>query len=257
MEFFSYSKSGIKYRQIWFNQYTSLQDIGRTNADILEFRESHTLIHPSLTPFNNAIIDLRIGLTQIHDSFDKGFKYEIRRAEKEKVFCEECELAEESLLNAMFSDYVSFSKAKGIPFIPLEFLKRYNASKHLKISFAKIDQSIVQYHLYFSSQAENILLASFPGLRSANYKNNLLGFANRALHWFDIQKTFETKKAIYNLGGIGNSDNEHTAGIIKFKNEMAPDIKTYYHGLVPMTLKGHYFLKLKNFYKRHVQIHFN
>jgi hypothetical protein len=132
----------------------------------------------------------------------------------------------------------------------MDFLKLYRQSGNLHISIAKVQDEIVQYHMYFKSQAELILLASFPNTNTEHIKRTLIGFANRYLHWFDIRYASQEKIGFYNLGGMGNSGNPHTVGITKFKMEMAPALRSYYQGVIAVSFKGKCLLKLKKFLKK-------
>jgi hypothetical protein len=250
MEIFGYKRKGIKYKQIWFNTAFSIEP-HETDADILEFRESYHELK-GLYPFNDGTIDLHKPLTEIFEKFDKGFKYEVRRAEKENLTCAVLVNIDPGLLRSIFDQFNIFCESKNIPVIAFEFLQLYHAHHMLEISVARLDEIALQYHIYFVSEQECILLASFPSL-NANVKKNLIGFANRLLHWFDIQNAHNRQKKIYNLGGIGNSGLADTQGIVKFKLEMSPDSKTYYHGIIPVTLKGKIFLKAKALIKKYVE----
>lgn len=247
---FEFKRHGTRYRQIWFNNNSDFPLNIPKGIDVVEFRESYVYL-PSLRAFNNGIISLESNTAEIYERFDKSFKYEVRRAEKEHINCQILSPSPHKLIQ-IHEDYVSFSRKKGIAAIDIEFLNLYRNKDCLLISVASSNEFELQYHIYFISTSEHILLASFPSRNVENMKKNIIGFANRYLHWFDIQHAHGQKKKIYNLGGIGNSSSSNVDGIIKFKMEMAPSTRTYYNGLVPLTLKGKCMLALKKILKRYV-----
>jgi hypothetical protein len=252
MEAYLFNRYGIKYKQVWFFDESLETDHRSFDADIIEFKESNNELK-GLYPFYNGILDLKKGLNALHDRFDKGFKYEIRRAEKENYESFVHSLDKEEELKKIFNCYIEFSKQKNIPFIDYRFLKSFLQHNALLISAVRINGSILQYHIYYKSSAELILLASFPS-PDITIKKSALGFANRALHWFDIQFADQLKLQTYNLGGIGNNNSDpQILSIANFKMEMSPERKIYYQGLMPVTLKGKLFLGIKSSIKKHVK----
>jgi len=244
MEVYVFRRFGIRYKQIWFNKEEQSSAIHHLNADIIEYKESYNELE-GLYPFSNGVINLNLGLNTIYDNLEKGFKYEVRRAEKENFNCCLFDLVNEDELKKIFDCYKVFSIRKNIPFIDYRFLNRYFNNQSLKITVVKLDEKVLQYHLYYLSKEELILLASFPTAQSSSLKKSSLGFANRYLHWFDIQLAVQLHKQVYNLGGMGNTNEARILSIANFKKEMSPESKIYYNGLVPITLKGKFFFILK------------
>ncbi len=249
MDVFNYTSKGVKYRHIWYNEAAELREVDARGVDVLEFKESLTRLD-GLYGFRNGVVMINDTRDRIFDRFDKGFKYEVRRAEKDGHVCSVVEL-DESTLRTIYQAYESFSKAKGIVTSPFSLLSLYAREKHMRVTQVIVENIPVQFHIYFVSRNEDILLASFPAIDTGQIKKTALGFANRYLHWFDIQLAIDARKAVYNLGGIGNSDNPSTAGIVKFKMEMSPEVREYYHGIIPVSLKGRSILFIKKMLKKY------
>jgi CRISPR/Cas system-associated endoribonuclease Cas2 len=252
MEVFEFTRLGVSYKQVWFNTENSLSQDIFSKADIIEFKESYKELQ-GLYQFQNGVINLDKGLEQVHEKFEKGFKYEIRRAEKEQFSCFEAELTEETF-QSVYQEYKAFSEKKGLPLIGSNFLKLYMSRQALRVTGVRLAETIFQYHVYYESSRELILLASFPVFNQANsIKKSALGFANRYLHWFDIQLAARLGKQKYNLGGIGNSNDPAILTIANFKKEMSPDSVGYFQGVIPVSRKGRFFLSLKRSIRRYVK----
>jgi lipid II:glycine glycyltransferase (peptidoglycan interpeptide bridge formation enzyme) len=244
MELIDHYSKGISYRQIWFNN-TDLSSIDKSGVDVLEFKESYIELS-GLYPFKNGVIPLRDDAATIFEKFEKGFKYEVRRAEKERYVCSVVDVSDNASMLNVYSAYQKFAEQRKLSIIAFSMLQRYQDKNYLRITSVAIDGVLIQFHVYFTGVTEDVLLASFPAEGADHVKKTAVGFANRHLHWFDIQLAIEGKKTAYNLGGIGNNDDPATAGIVKFKMEMSPEVVTYYQGVIPVSLKGTVFLKLKS-----------
>src|SRR5689334_20519205 len=119
MEVVDYKRNGIRYRQVWFNRNTGIE---KADADIIEFRESHVPLVSSLVPFRNGTISLARPLDEILSAFDKGFLYEVRRAEKENIVC--AALSEAAFdLHELYRIYRDFCVSKGLDTISLDFFR--------------------------------------------------------------------------------------------------------------------------------------
>lgn len=237
---------------MWFNEHDDWSRYASLPVDLLEFMNSSSALDARLSPFKNGVIELTRGLDVVYDALDKGFKYEVRRAEKENIVCQELKDLRSPTLQDIFRMYRAFSLEKKIPVTPLQFFELYANANTLKVSTATLGNDVVQYHIYFSSAEERILLASFPDSRSAGLKKSVIGYANRSLHWFDIQKSHEAGVKKYNLGGIGNFPNAEMNGIAKFKKEMSPETEICYHGIIPRSVLGKILLNVKTWVKRYV-----
>ncbi|HYF69234.1 MAG TPA: hypothetical protein VD884_13915 [Ohtaekwangia sp.] len=237
-----YSKFGLMYCQIWFNTKEIISAGDYKGIDILELRESYTSLNGKLSPFKNGIIDLTKPVDAIFERLDKGFRYEVRRAEKETVRLDAVKDLTSKHVTLIYKFYKQFCEDKEISPISLEFFLLYSRQQALYISMAFLEGLTLQYHIYLRGVHELILLASFPG--SLKARKNILGFANRALHWNDIKFALNAGLSVYNLGGMGNVKGSN-ATIVNFKNEMAPDVKEYFNGLIPLTLKGKLYMQIK------------
>jgi lipid II:glycine glycyltransferase (peptidoglycan interpeptide bridge formation enzyme) len=75
---------------------------------------------------------------------------------------------------------------------------------------------------------------------------NLIGRANRLLHWDDILFFKNKKYLIYDVGGISidTTDKEKQA-INKFKSCFGGDMVKEYKSFIPLSIKGWIYLILK------------
>jgi hypothetical protein len=184
------------------------------------------------------VIDLNVDEDAIFGNFDKKFRYEVRRAEREGYSAAFINETGWAVFEDAFQGYLAFSKRKNLPIIPVKALRMYSAAGALTLATAMHGGNPLQYHIYLSDREEAILLGSFVGPEGATAEDKVTGWANRMLHWQDMRWFRQHGLLRYNLGGIGNRGSRNNENIIRFKLEMAPRIDTYYHGIVSATKRA-------------------
>ena len=236
--------------EIWHEEYnlSNINHLKKMGIDLIYFKES-TNNPLNENYFLNAVIDTKCGYEDIEVNFTAKFRNEVRRGIKENI---DIEVSKYPIKDKDFmSDYIDFSRRRELELINIKKLTLYEENYCL-VGFTAVDTSShIRSHLYFESDKEIHLLASFERKGSVNYSKNYLGWANRLLHSEAIKYAAE-RKIKYNLGGIGNGiilDNKKQ-NIINFKNEMNPKHEKYYNYVLPLTLKGYMYIVIYKFIRK-------
>lgn len=232
-----------KVVEYWFwDQYELPLDKG---VDLLTFKEARINLLGKLNSFINGVIDLSVHADVIMESFDKNYRYEVRRAGKENIQSSVIDL-EKTKFEDIFKLYKTFSLQKNIGYLSLNQLHRYLCAGRIVVSKSYWQGKDYQYHIYFSNEKEAILLASFPNVSLVDVESKYFGWANRKLHSDDIMYFQSMGLRYYNLGGIGNANSKDNENIIRFKKEMSPFPQEYFNGVIPISVKAKTIYMLKN-----------
>ena len=199
------------------------------------------------------ITNLKDDLDQTFKSFSKTTRNEIRRAEKEWIEYIAIDNPNEEELKKYHTFYNDFLKSKNLPTIEYNTLKKFNW--YLTITNAKKHWEILCYHTYLrDNDLKKVRLlhsCSHYRLLDTNLtKNewefkNLVWYANRWLHFFDMQYFKESLYNEYDWWGIYNwtSDTERIK-IARFKQTFSPnEINLYNYKKIPFILN--LLLKIK------------
>lgn len=242
-----YRKGPLLFCEVWFNTLPPLQawQTHAGHADVLSFHESRVAVSARSTTFINGVLALDRELDTLFGALNSGFRTEVRRAQKEGVAVSTC--APVAAIDRIYPAYAQFCQSKRIAALSPVLLGHYAHAGRLFLSQASIGDVPLQVHLYVAGAEEAILLASFPLPSDAPRK--LVGWANRALHWADIQAFREHGLLRYNLGGMGNPVTEQTRSIVAFKNEMNPVEVIYYQDVAAVSRLGRCYLLLKMFFR--------
>ena len=176
-------------------------------------------------PFYTKIIELKKNNSQIFDAFDKGTKYEIRRAQLEGVICSK----EESTIEIVkfYNDFAKSKKLKSLS--PQDLIGNHNKL----FTIAKYNNEILACHLYLvdtiigrARLLNSGTLVSFED----KAKRASIGRANRYLHFWDINFFQNLGFIDYDLGGYAyNAKNKSLIGINSFKDSFGGVLVKEYH----------------------------
>lgn len=177
------------------------------------------------TNFETLITDLSETEEEIKQHFSKSCKYKVNRAAREDVSC--CILDSDNISDEVIADFCeffsSFWESKGYSLSDKENLKqelqKYRKQKALTIGYAIVNGEKAVYHTYIGDDVTVRLLhsASLYRLQKDEEGNtkNLIGMANRLLHFEEIKHFKEMGKTRYDWGGAGRA--EDVIHITEFK----------------------------------------
>ena len=219
-------KFGLSFEKIWFWNGKNLQ----SSAHILRYLRidpalAETLKGQKSYDVNNTLItDLSQDETYIFSTFNKNYRYEIRRAQKEepdfKVYRAR-ELKEEmSIVEEFETAYNTFCDT-----IQNEVV-RSNYDHEMIVQFIEknaivltkaVKDNLVVYHIYVTDGETVVLDYSVSDFRDDNADKAAAGRLNKLLHWKDIMMFKSEGCKIYDWGNVSGRTSEELNGIDRFK----------------------------------------
>jgi len=187
--------------------------------------------------FETLITDLSEPEEEIKQHFSKSCKYKVNRAAREDVSCQIID--SENISDEEISDFCDFFstfwESKGTVLSDKEKLKQelydYREKKALTIGYAVVNGEKAIYHTHIGDDNTVRLLhsASLYRLQKDEEGNtkNLIGMANRLLHFEEMKYFKENGKMRYDWGGAGHT--EEVIHITEFKESFGGTPATYYN----------------------------
>ena len=232
-------------REYWFNQdfRVEQQDIAllyqyeKVPEQSFSKEEKHTLV-----------IDLKENEEKLFTAVKKNTKYEIRRAqEKDALAMQYFAEPSEKILSDFVLFYNEFAKQKARASIDLNFVKIYADAGYLCLAnISKDDEALVwQAYLLINGRARLLLSASlFRDEDSA--KRQLIGRANRLLHWLLVLEFKKLGASILDLGGwYAGSEDKAMLQINEFKESFGAYPVKEYNLVIAQTFLGALYLRVK------------
>lgn len=219
---------GVKIEEVWFSQKKD----NDKKADIISYCQTPTEFAFLKKHSRTFITDLTISEEALWNNIHKSNRQQIRHAQREGInttMAFSDTLTEESLDEFVFSHQL-FTEEKKLPSSrnEAEYLTLLWKSGNLAISKAIWEDKILTCHvtIYDSEVARG--LYSVSHYRSdPDLNKNMVGRANRLLHYRDMQSFKNQGLKIYDWGGI--SDREEVRNITDFKSRFGGiEIETFY-----------------------------
>lgn len=213
-------KHGIHFYTVWFA--TELLKKPGIVAYYEYMGEKPKAFH---TNFETLITDLTESEEEIKQHFSKSCKYKVNRATREDVSCQILDsdrISDEEIVD--FCEFFStFWESKGSSLSDKDKLKcellEYREKKALTIGYAVVNGEKAIYHTHIGDGQTVRLLhsASLYRLQKDEEGNtkNLIGMANRLLHFEEMKHFKEAGKTRYDWGGAGHT--EDVIHITEFK----------------------------------------
>jgi lipid II:glycine glycyltransferase (peptidoglycan interpeptide bridge formation enzyme) len=203
-------KGFLTKRDLWFSEQPGFQIVNsyyqspiKTKIPGMQ-RSSFYTIHLDLT-YDTEMLLAKMG---------KGTSYEIRRAEREGV-----RMQEESSLEEFIAFFNRFAYSKGIEGTSLNYLQYAPA---MQITSAYVGSELLVMHSYIQDSNRTRLCMSASRVFETDEENkkyrNLIGYANRYLHFQDMLLYKKAGKFIYDFGGYAkDTQDKSLEGINEFK----------------------------------------
>ncbi len=224
------------FREIFFASSVSYIDIFRLTR--YYYPKKKPLIGFIGKEAYTASIDISSDEEEFFSKFKKNTKYEIKRAKREGVSFEI-----ENDLNLFYNYYNEFAKSKKLELLRYDTLLKYK--NNLIITKAVKDGKILSMHGHIYDDKIAILLfsASLFRIVKDNKERNLIGYANRFLHYEEMIYFKSLGCKIYDFGGYAyNTDNKVEQQINYFKDSFSC-IPTKRYIYTSWTLSVFVFLK--------------
>ena len=233
---------GINIIDCWYAERALKQ------SGVIRYQEALNPIGEKSVEFQTLVSDLTEDAEAILSHFTKNCRYEVRRAERERVECSYLygkEITHDDI--AQFVDFFEdFWQSKGVNYAEKEkcraLIEQYAAAGAFAITKATVDGKILVYHTYIVDEERARLYQSASQFRvDETISSNVVGFANRYLHYQDMLWFKEFGKKQYDWGGAGTG--EEVESITKFKESFGGEPVTYYNaeetkGVLPGVYKG-------------------
>jgi hypothetical protein len=211
------------------------------SCDLVVFLQAQTG-GTGCVPFHTLHLDLGTDTSRLWDAINKNTRYEIRRGEARDGLAFRMLPAPapaEVTEHARFYD--RFAAAAGLARCNRPRLASLSAKGALAISSASDAQGVaVCAHVYVvtSQRARLLYSATRRSDASTTEEKALIGRANRALHWHDIQLFQRQGLALYDFGGLALSEVPKLQAIDNFKRGFGGSVVLEYNCYAPQTLLG-------------------
>lgn len=224
-------KHGIHFYTVWFAK----EKVNKKG--IIAYHEyMGNMIEDKSSHFDTLITNLQESEEEIKQHFSKSCKYKINRAARENVSIEIFQNADitEEMIDSFTEFFQTFWASKGSMLESKEKLKQdlkaYKDAGALTIAYALVNGEKAVYHTHISDENVARLLhsASLYRLQQDEEGNtkNLIGMANRLLHFEEMKFFKKSGKTSYDWGGAGRS--EEVIHITEFKESFGGENAVYY-----------------------------
>lgn len=195
----------LKCREFYFCAQTPEPSLGDDVHYIVQGREKAR----NSVAFHTSIVDLRNERDVIYKAIKKGFSYEIRRAEmKDLIEVNVHDDPSPEVIGKFCQFYDAFAVTKKIRRANRTKLEALKLSSNLVISasFTGSERAWVAVHAYICDGARaRLLYSAGKSLHCSPEERQLVGRANKFLHWEMMCFFKENGYTEYDLGGLSKS----------------------------------------------------
>lgn len=238
------AKYGVPISDIFFDQSQGGPDPRSSISFFVQSRSAQS----GFVPFKTQIIDLSADPATIFSRISSNCRYKIKRAEREG--CIPVMSGSPSPIDVKrFSDFFDeFARQKSLPTANRAKLSALaQADSLLLSSIAQTDGEPLAMHAYVKdAEIRRVRLlysaSHFRGVADSGFRN-LIGRANRFLHWYEIEQLQQQRFREYDFGGIPiDSTDEAKNAIARFKREFGGNDVVEYNGFKASTHMGRLLL---------------
>ncbi len=236
----------LKIKEVYFAKALQAE---KNKTDIVVYTQCMTK-SPGFEEFKTLHINLAMDEKSILDGMTKNTRYEIRRAALKDNLSVHMDLSpEEHDIREFAQFYDGFAKDKGLSPCSRKRLSALRLNNALGCSVAKDGDGIpLCYHVYIIDQTglrvRLLYSASFFRQAADQERRNLIGRANRYLHWADMTEFKKKGFRIYDMGGIAPPGAGNELERINFFKKMFGGIEvTEFKGYKPESILGKIAIK--------------
>jgi len=212
------------------------------HVDIIEhFQRSRPIPGVRCSDFWTIHVDLGRDARALFADMSKTCRYKVGRAERDELKEEAWMSARGELLDDFITFFDRFASGKGLPLAPAERLRALAKAGVLDLSEVTRCDEVLVWHAYLRAGNRVRLLHSASLFRDHSDPaiRNLIGRANRYLHWRDLLRYKEAEIPLFDFGGWYNGrDNDELLRINAFKEEFGGRIVREFHCAVPVSVRG-------------------
>ena len=193
--------------------------------------------------FHTLLTNLRLSEEELFRKCSATVRNEIKRAEREGGT-----FSYNTSIENFIPFYNNFARIKGLEVIKESQMKAYG--KHLIITEATFNNKVLASHSYIiDEELRRVRLYQSATQRfSKELDHNLIGRANKFLHYKDMLKFKELNYSVYDWGGIAHDTmDSNLIGINKFKKSFGGiESVEYNYASLPYI----WFMQIKKIFKR-------
>ncbi|HEY5173184.1 MAG TPA: hypothetical protein VIK54_15785 [Acidimicrobiia bacterium] len=212
------------------------------HVDVIEHvQRSRPLPGARCSDFYTLHVDLTQDPETLFSGLSETYQYEIRRAERDELKDEAWMSARGELVNDFIAFFDGFARGKGLPPAPAKRLHTLAKAGVLDLSTVTRRDDILVWHAYLRAGNRARLLHSASLFREHNDTGmwNLIGRANRYLHWHDLLRYKDAGIPLFDFGGwYSGQDDEELLRINAFKESFGGRVVPEFHCAVPTSTRG-------------------
>ena len=200
---------------------------------------------PGATDKHTLVIDLTQSDEQLLAKMKAGTRYEIRRAQtKDALEFRPPGRPDDKTLHEFHIFLARFTADKGRPPASREYLRAAAAAGVLRLSALLNEGEVVVWHSYLLIGHRARLRHSASLFRGQdNARRNLMGRANRLLHWLDMRALRDQGATLYDFGGwYASLDDADKLRINQFKEGFGGVRRAEREAVVALTRVGRAYL---------------
>ena len=239
-----YKLKNITAQEIWFQE-----EIANTKADIVFYFQMKDYVQGA-NKFTTLLIDLKQEEEAIQKNFAKTVRNEINRAIiKDNL---SVNIYDKSINNEIVTEFHkicnNFNLERNKPPVKIQDTNNFIKNNQLIITNVSCNLEVLVWHTYIKKDNRIRLKTSNSAfLNLDNEKKNLIGRANKLLHWEDMKYFKSQGYQLYDFGGWYDGDSDQKLlGINKFKESFGGYKEESYNYTRAITLKGKLYLFLSN-----------
>lgn len=239
----------VVYGELWFDEEAPADP----GVDILLCRQRRAPA-PGVRydPFLTMVSDLTVAEDALTEPFINTCRYHIRRAESKDGLGAEFITDPAGRLDEFCEYFNAFAKVKSIDPANREWLDEASKAGRLVLTSTSCQGTTLAWHAYYVSGNISWLEHSASSFRDlGSEQRNLVGRANRWLHWRDMLAFRSSGITRYDWGGMFEDESTpERAGINTFKRSFGGRLERRFEYTVPVTAKGRIFLPLRDAWRR-------
>ena len=236
-----FRRRGITIGEAYFDA-AGARDLGRVDLVRIVCAFSPPVEHGSRKR-HTLVIDLADDEDRLLEQMSKSTRYKIRRAMQKDPLRVAAAVQPSTSAVDEFSDfYDRFASAHSVS---PAFRPRLHALAHggnlVLTTATDEDGAVLVQHAYVAACARSYMLYSASVLAQSadSDARNLMGRANRYLHWHDIRLFKDRGFDLYDFGGLDvTGRSEKTAGIAQFKQGFGGEVRPVYSSTSARSLLG-------------------